>query len=123
MIRVEVSALKRSAGELNRARGGILYGLALEAAGHLAEGARALSPVDTGKLKASWTVSEAGRLQARAVNPVEYASFVEFGRRNRFGGRFVPGQRFMTRAMEETRARMPKMVKAHLLRAWKGVFR
>ena len=123
MIRVHVSALQQGARRLYGARGRALDGLALRVAEHMLEGAIERSPVDTGKLKAAWRVSETGNLKALVENPTRYASFVEFGRRNRFGGRFVPGQRFMTGAMEETKEHLPKIVKAHLQVVLEGVFR
>ena len=123
MIRVDVSALNRSAERLLGTAGNALEGLALKAAEHLAEEARERTPVDTGKLKAQWSALQTGKLSATAVNPVHYASFVEFGRRNRFGGRFVPGQRFMATAMEETNEQMPRMAKEQLQAALEEVFR
>ena len=123
MIRVDVSALKRSAVRLFGATGSALEGLALKTAEHLVQEARERTPVDTGKLKAEWTALQVGRLSAAAVNPVRYASFVEFGRRNRFGGRFVPGQRFMTAAMDETKEQMLRIVKEHVQDVLEEVFR
>ena len=123
MIRVHVSGLKRGARQLHGAKGRVLGGLALQIAEHLAEGASARSPVDTGRLKAAWRASETGELKALVENPTHYASFVEFGRRNRFGGRFVPGQRFMTEAIEETKEELPQIAKAHLQKVLGEVFR
>ena len=122
MIRVNASALQGSARRLYGAAQGALDELALQAAEHLKQGAKERTPVDTGKMKAAWRISQTGRLSALVENPTRYASFVEFGRRNRFGGRFVPGQRFMTKAVEETEEEMPRMVKAHLQTLLKGVF-
>ena len=123
MIRVEISGIKKSAKRLYGAAGGVIEGLAHKAAEHLVEGAKERTPVDTGKLKSAWTVSQIGRHKVLVENPVHYASFVEFGRRNRFGGRFVPGQRFMTAAVEETEEQMPQIVEVHLQRVLGEVFR
>ena len=123
MIRVCVSALERGAKRLLEANGQALGGLALQAAEHLVRGATERTPVDTGRLKGAWRVSQTGPLSALVENPVHYASFVEFGRRNRFGGGFVPGQRFLARAMEETREEIPQIVQAQLQAVLKEVFR
>jgi len=114
MIRVDVSALSRSALRLHRAAGGALEGLALQAAEHLAEGVRGRTPVDTGQLRGSWSAVGTGPLSAVAKNPVHYASFVEFDTRHWISGNIVPGQRFLGRAMVETEAALPKMLKERL---------
>jgi len=115
MIRVDVSALERSAGRLRKAvAGAALGGLALKAAEHLAQGARERTPVDTGRLRAGWTAVQTGVLSAAAENPVQYASFVEFDTRHWISRNIVPGQLFLRRAMAETEAAMPGMVKAQL---------
>ena len=123
MIRVDVSALDRSAKRLYGAADSALEGLALKAAEQLLQGAKERTPVDGGRLKAGWSVLQTGRHEALVTNPVHYASFVEFGRRNRFGGRFVPGQRFMTAAVEETEEKMPQIMGEHLQRVLEEVFR
>ena len=123
MIRVHGSALKQGAKRLYGAAEGALDGLALQVAEHLAEGAIKRSPVDSGRLKAAWRASQTEKHAALVENPTPYASFVEFGRRNRFGGRFVPGQRFLAAAIEETEEEMPQIVTAHLQKALEEVFR
>ncbi|MCL2843597.1 MAG: HK97 gp10 family phage protein [Oscillospiraceae bacterium] len=111
MIRVDVRAIQESAGRLSRLAGQVLSGLALEAAEHLAEEARVKTPVDTGVLQANWTAVETGPLTAEARNDVYYASFVEFDTRHWISHNIVPGQKFMHRAMDETEAVLPEMVK------------
>ena len=114
MIRVDVSALRRSVLRLKRASDDAPDGLAGAAAEHLAEEASARTPVDTGRLRASWHARETGALTAVAYNPVEYASFVEFDTRHWISGNVVPGQRFLRDAMEETEAAMPEKVETRI---------
>ena len=114
MIRVEVSALQRSARRLQQEAGTALHGLALRAAVHLAEEATMRTPVDTGRLKANWSAVETGPLSAETRNPVHYASFVEFDTRHWISGNIVPGRRFLAAAMEETEEAMPGMVEEQL---------
>jgi len=105
MIRVDVAALCGSAGRLRQVAGRALGGLALAAAEHLAEEARERTPVDSGRLRASWSARETGPLSAVAKNSVHYASFVEFDTRHWRSGNIVPG-----------------LVKEHLREVMKGVF-
>lgn len=114
MIRVDVRGIQESAGRLSRLAGQVLSGLALEAAAHLAEGARGRTPVDTGRLQTGWVAAETGPLTAEARNDVEYASFVEFDTRHWISHNIVPGQKFMRTAMEETEGVLPEMVKARV---------
>ena len=111
MIRVDSSAISRSAARLRRAADGALSGLALRAAEHLSREARARTQVDTGRLRAGWVAIGTGPLSAKAKNPVPYASFVEFDTRHWISRNIVPGQRFMHRAIEETEEALPGMVK------------
>jgi len=123
MIRVDVSALDRSVKRVRQIGDRALDGLAHEVAVYLAQEATERTPVDTGALRASWMYSQTGRHSARVENPVRYASFVEFGRRNRGGGAFVPGQKFMTGAIVETEEAVPQMVEGRLRDVVGGVFR
>ena len=122
MIRVDTTAIRRSAERLHRKTGAVLNGLALEAAEHLAEGARERTPVDTGRLRAGWSAAETGPTSAAAQNAVQYASFVEFDTRHWISGNIVPGQLFMRRAMAETEGALPGMVKERLTEVVGEVF-
>ena len=122
MIRIDTSALCRSAKRLQRSTDKVLGGLALKAAEHLARYAAERTPVDTGRLRAGWMAAQTGPLSAVAENPVEYASFVEFDTRHWISGNIVPGQLFMRRAMEETEAALPGMVEEQLQEAIGGYF-
>ena len=117
MIRMDTSALCRSAKRLQRSADQVLGGLALKAGEHLAREAAENTPVDTGRLRAGWTAAQTGPHAALVKNPVEYASFVEFDTRHWISGNIVPGQLFMRRAMEETEAALPIMVEERLREA------
>lgn len=56
------------------------------------------------------------------INPVHYASYVEFGHRKRGGG-WVPGQYFLTISEEELRSLAPRVVEQKLQRYLREVFR
>jgi len=117
MIRVDVSALVKTAHAMRKHAGIALNGLARKTAEHLAEEATVRSPVDTGHLKKSWETRETGALKARTENPTHYASFVEFGTR------FMEGQKFLTTAIAETEEALPEIVAEHLetkIRGWFG---
>ena len=115
MIRVDVSALERSAGRFRKLiADAALSGLALKAAEHLSHEAAARTPVDTGRLRGGWTAVSTGPRSAVAKNPVPYASFVEFDTRHWISRDIVPGQLFMRRAMAETEAALPGMVQNQL---------
>jgi len=122
MMRVDTAALEKAARCIRKNAGAALNGLALETAKYLACEATARTPVDTGLMKKSWVAAATGNLTAVAKNPTRYASFVEFGRRNRGGGAFLPGQKFMTTAIAETEQAMPEIAAAHLLSRIGGWF-
>jgi len=119
MMRVEVAAIYRAAEHMRIAAGDVMEDFALETAEQMKENAMARTPVDTGDMQKNWRVSKTGEHSALVENPTRYASFVEYGRRNRFGGRFVPGQKFMTGAMIETEEQLPKLVE-HRMKAFLG---
>ena len=122
MIRMNSSALCRSAKRLRRSSDQVLDGLALKAAERLVREATERTPVDTGRLRAGWTAAQTGPHAALVKNSVEYASFVEFDTRHWISGNIVPGQLFMRRAMEETEAALPGMVEERLQEAIGEVF-
>ena len=55
------------------------------------------------------------------INPVHYASYVEFGHRTRGGG-WVPGQYFLTMAEKEIREHSPEWISAKLDKELRKVF-
>ena len=114
MIRGDAKNVLRAAESMRAKSQDVLAGFALEVAETMEEKAVERTPVDTGAMKTKWRVSSSGDLSAVVENQAIYASFVEFGRRNRFGGRFVPGQKFMTTAMMETEEKLPTLVKERL---------
>lgn len=120
MIRVNVTALSKIANRLSHTANEVLQGLAGETAEHMYREVVPRTPVDTGHLRANWETVVTDDLNAIVKNEVHYASFVEFGRRNRFGGRFVPGQKFMTTAKEDTIEALPQIVGRRLKQFLRG---
>lgn len=57
------------------------------------------------------------------INPVRYASYVEFGHRKRGGLGWVPGQYFLTVSEEQLRTLAPRVVEQKLQRYLREVFR
>lgn len=81
------------------------------------------TPVDTGLLRASWTISELQRagndLVITISNPTEYASFVEYGHLTRNRQRWIEGRFMCTLAIDEVARRIPQRFNAEFA-AWVG---
>ena len=87
------------------------------------------TPVDTGYLRRGWTGGKSASAKAFAdgltvehsgdtytiivENPVEYASYVEYGHRTRGGG-WVPGQFFLTLSEQDLESMMPAVLQKKL---------
>lgn len=72
------------------------------------------TPVDSGHLKRNWQV---GNVEKRGnayvveiINPLEYASFVEFGHRTRNHKGWVEGRFMATISMQEIERQLPKFL-------------
>lgn len=57
------------------------------------------------------------------TNPVEYASYVEYGHRTRGGKEFVPGKLMMTLSAQEIRSIAPALLRKRLEEKLKEAFR
>ena len=72
------------------------------------------TPVDTGLLQSEWTVGEVYRegdfYKVEIYNPMEYASYVEFGHRTRSGTGWVEGQFFLTISEQELQRQSPAII-------------
>lgn len=85
------------------------------------------TPVDTGYLRRGWTaikydVQHSGDTYMVTIeNPVEYASYVEYGHRTRGGGGWVPGQFFLTLSEQDLEAMMPGILQRRLETFLQGV--
>ena len=114
MVKIDVAQLKQFA---ERMRGlaseGTLMGLAKAVAEDVKEKATMRTPVDTGRLKASWTVQQTGDLSAIVENPVEYASFVEFDTRTRSGS-IVRGIGMLRYGTDEAKEELEQTVSDHI---------
>jgi hypothetical protein len=67
------------------------------------------SPVDTGFLQGSWSISEE-ETGFTIDNDCEYCGFVEFGHSTRGGGGFVPGQNWIMPAYEQMRSDIEALI-------------
>lgn len=81
------------------------------------------TPVDTGLLRASWTIGEVQRagndLVITISNPTEYASFVEYGHMTRDRKRWIEGKFMCTLAIDEVAKLIPQRFAAEFA-AWVG---
>ena len=81
------------------------------------------TPVDTGLLRASWTIGEVQRVGNSLVvaisNPTEYASFVEYGHMTRDRKRWIEGKFMCTLAIDEVAKLIPQRFAAEFA-AWVG---
>ena len=85
-------------------------------------------PKSTGKqggtLKRGWTIGEIKKEEdnyvIEIINPVEYASYVEYGHRTANHKGWVPGQFFMTIAQQEIETIAPKVLEAKIMKYLKG---
>ena len=63
------------------------------------------TPVISGTLRRGWTVGELKKSESgyeiEVIDPIEYASYVEFGHRTRGGKGWVPGRFMMTVSASE----------------------
>ena len=81
------------------------------------------TPVDTGLLRASWTIGEVQRVGNSLVvaisNPTEYASFVEYGHMTRDRKRWIEGKFMCTLAIDEVAKLITQRFAAEFA-AWVG---
>ena len=92
-----------------------------------------------GTLRRGWTGEKSGGAAAYAqslkvhhfgdavvieiINPVEYASYVEFGHRTRDGGGWVAGRFMLTISEQEIERDAPKVLENKLKKKLEGVFK
>lgn len=77
--------------------------------GELLRGRAAMrTPVDTGKLRASWETHRINPQRVEVANKTEYAVFVEYGHRvkvhGKYTGKVVKGKMMLHRAFDEVKA-------------------
>lgn len=82
-----------------------------ELAGRLLAKTIARTPVDTGDLRRGWTIGPIQRVGndylVEIINPMEYATYVEYGHRTRNLMGWVEGRFMLTISQEELEAEMP----------------
>lgn len=76
------------------------------------------TPVISGTLRRGWTVGELkkseGGYEIEVIDPIEYASYVEFGHRTRGGKGWVPGRFMMTVSASELEGMAPALLQRKL---------
>lgn len=89
-----------------------------------------------GTLRRGWTAGKSGAAYARSlpiikrgnvfeieiINPVDYASYVEFGHRTVNGKGWVAGRFMLTISEEQLQAQAPKLIERRLMQMLKEVF-
>ena len=92
--------------------------MAKELAARLLAKSKKRTPVDTGTLRRGWTIGEithsGGYYKVEVINPVEYASYVEYGHRTAGGKGWVEGQFFLTISEEELKRDAPKIIETKI---------
>lgn len=115
--RTPVGRYPKSSGK----KGGTLRrGWTARTAGEAAAG----STTDTKAYAAALPVSRQGRnFYVQVINPVEYASYVEFGHRTRGGKGWVNGQYFLTLSEHDLERLTPALIERKLEALLREVFR
>ena len=76
------------------------------------------TPVISGTLRRGWTVGELKKSESgyeiEVIDPIEYASYVEFGHRTRGGKGWVPGRFMMTVSASELEGMAPEILQRKL---------
>lgn len=76
------------------------------------------TPVLSGTLRRGWTVGEMKKMndgyEIEVVDPIEYASYVEFGHRTPGGKGWVPGRFMMTVSASELEGMAPAILQRKL---------
>lgn len=84
------------------------------------------TPKITGNLRRNWsmgTIEKAGNeYRVKVLNPVEYASFVEYGHRNRNHAGWVRGKYMLTISAEELKEAAPGIINSRIERFLREVF-
>lgn len=80
---------------------------------------RPRTPVDTGSLRASWSIVEVTTDTITIGSPMEYASFVEYGHTLR-NGVWKDGRFMLTLSMEEVQKEIPKRFEKSFQQFMKG---
>ncbi len=87
-------------------------------------------PPDTGKhggtLRRGWTVGDVihdgANYKIEVINPVEYASYVEYGHRTRGHKGWVPGKFMLTISCQEVEQQAPAIIEKNLEKILREVF-
>lgn len=95
-----------------------LEDMAKELAARLLRKVKNRTPVDTGTLRRGWTIGgithEGGYYKVEVINPVEYASYVEYGHRTAGGRGWTEGRFFLTISEQELERAAPKIIESRL---------
>ncbi|MDR2024384.1 MAG: HK97 gp10 family phage protein [Hungatella sp.] len=143
----EVKQLQKQIAQLDRDRDKFCEDCARYLAARLLAKVIKRTPSDSGNLRRGWTTQGSGSgsegLKTRGasqyadtlkvnhfgdtyvveiINPVEYASYVEFGHRTANHKGWVPGKFMLTNSERELEAQAPKMIEKRISDYLKGAF-
>lgn len=101
--------------------------MARDLAGQLVAAVKKKTPVDTGNLRRNWRIRTVGKRGSMFVsvifNPVQYASYVEYGHRTRGGKGWWEGKHMLQLSADEIKRTGPEYLSEHLFLWLKGAMK
>ncbi len=121
----QVKQFRDNLEQLDRDKNEFLQSCAKDLAARLLALTVKRTPKDTGTLKRGWTVQSTVRhvgdtYIVEIINPVEYASYVEYGHRTRNHTGWVKGKWMMTVSEKEIQAAAPQILEKKLEKWLRG---
>lgn len=121
-VKVDISEMKELQKRLNRLKPNdwedFCGACAKELAARLLRKTQKRTPVDTGTLRRRWTIGEIQKngdeYTVEVTNPVDYASYVEYGHRTRGGRGWVNGRFMLTVSEHEIQDIAPRLLEKRL---------
>lgn len=114
----ELKQFQRKLAEMDQSFPGFVEECIRELVGRLLAKTIARTPVDTGDLRRGWTIGPIQRVgddyQVEIVNPMEYATYVEYGHRTKDHKGWVEGRFMLTVSQAELEREMPAFLEQKL---------